>query len=279
MVGHVEQEDLRGARSAGWSRRAARPPASRGRGTCRSRCRSVPSRRSTVATSCAPARGRDRPAPAARDARARRRSCSSSGRRRRSTPSRMSTAMRRAARPGTSQPAKPCGDELIGASSAHEPTRITLPAHGNWTGTSRSFRRARWAVRRPRMFPSAGCGITPTGRAARDRRPTARRGCRPATAAAARRRRIPPPISRASSCSAAMRFSVAGWVENRLSMRAPGQRVDDEHVRGRRIALGARRSRSACAAVRDLGERRGERHPAGRRSRRPGGRPRIRACG
>ena len=57
-----------------------------------------------------------------------------------------------------------------------------------------------------------------------------------------------------------------------------GQRIDDEEVRGRRIALGIRVA-DAFGAAGDLVKRRGKPERLCRRSRRRAGRPSIRACG
>ncbi len=66
------------------------------------------------------------------------------------------------------------------------------------------------------------------------------------------------PMSRAISCSRATRFSTLGWVENRLSMRAPGQRIDDEQMRRGGIALG-RHVGDVLRGAGDLLQGRGER--------------------
>ena len=75
------------------------------------------------------------------------------------------------------------------------------------------------------------------------------------------------PVSR----SARTRFSVEGWVENRLSMRPAVQRIDDEQMRGRRVALGIVIGDGPCPPL-ELAAARRRATAAGRRSRRRRGR-------
>ena len=57
------------------------------------------------------------------------------------------------------------------------------------------------------------------------------------------------------------------------------QRVEDVHVRHRRIALGRDVDRAAARSLRNLAQRRGQRQRLAAKSRRRRGRPRIRASG
>ena len=109
--------------------------------------------------------------------------------------------------------------------SASRPGRVEwsrAPSSGRWRcSTSTSACAARRRAERPGTSDCAP-GAAFTG-SAQPQGPRARARCQGFLGASAANGVIRPvaPISCAIASSAAMRFSVAGWVENRLSMRAP----------------------------------------------------------